>query len=33
MHDKGHVISHTEELMVEAADFARRVERAAGVPL
>lgn len=33
VHDKGHVIPHTEEMMVEVADFARQVERAARVPL
>ena len=32
LHDKGHVIPHTEGLMVEVANFARRVSRAAGVP-
>ena len=30
LHDKGHTIPHTEELMVEVANFARRVKRAAG---
>ena len=30
LHDKGHTIPHTEELMVEVANFARRVDGAAG---
>lgn len=31
LHDKGHVIPHTKELMVEVANFARRISKAAGV--
>lgn len=31
LHDQGHVIPHTKELMVEVAKFVRRVKRAAGV--